>query len=123
MSGDDYNRLLNGSRVLVGLVSFAAPGQAFRGAGLDPRHNPQLPFMTRMFGIRDLVLGAGALGTSGEERRRWLQASLVSDLGDALAAFAGHRAGYLSTRGTVMLALPAVTGASLGIAALAAGDR
>jgi hypothetical protein len=123
VSGDDYNRLLNGSRVLVGLVAFAAPGRAFRGAGLDPRRNPQLPFMTRMFGVRDLVLGAGALGTSGAERRRWLQASLTSDLGDAVAALAGHRAGYLSTRGTVMLALPAITGAALGVAALAADDQ
>ena len=122
MSGDDYNRLLNGTRVLVGVVSFAAPGQAFRGAGLDPRHNPQLPFMTRMFGIRDLVLGAGALRTSGGERRRWLQATVTSDVGDAVAALAGHRAGYLSTRGAVMLALPALSGVALGIAALASGD-
>ena len=122
MSGDDYNRLLNGTRVLVGVVSFAAPGQAFRGAGLDPRHNPQLPFMTRMFGIRDLVLGAGALGTSGGERRRWLQATVTSDAADAVAALAGHRAGYLTTRGAVMLALPALSGVALGIAALASGD-
>ena len=122
MSGDDYNRLLNGSRVLVGIVSFIAPGRAFIGAGLDPRHNPQLPFMTRMFGVRDLVLGAGALTTSGEDRRRWLQATVASDVGDAVAAVAGHRAGYMPTRGAVMLTLTAATGAALGIAALASGD-
>ena len=122
MSGDDYNRLLNCSRVVVGIASLAAPGQAFRGAGLDPRRNPQLPFMTRMFGVRDLVLGAGALGTSGDERRRWLQGGVAADAADAFAAMAGHRAGYLSTRGAVMLALPAITGTALGIAALASGD-
>ncbi|HEX8054424.1 MAG TPA: hypothetical protein VF517_15665, partial [Thermoleophilaceae bacterium] len=75
MTGDDFNRLLNGSRLLVGVAALAAPGKAFSGVGLDSRRNPQLPFVTRMFGVRDLVLGAGALGTSGGERRRWLQAA------------------------------------------------
>ena len=122
MTGDDFNRLLNGSRLLVGAVSIAAPGRAFEGAGLDPRRNPQLPFMTRMFGIRDLVLGAGALGTSGGERRRWLQAALAADVIDAAAAIAGHRKGYLPTHGAIMLATTAALGTALGIAALASSD-
>jgi hypothetical protein len=121
VSGDEYNRLLNGTRVLVGIASMAAPRETFR-AGIDPRRNPQLPFMTRMFGVRDLVLGVGALGTSGDERRRWLQLTVAADAVDALAAIAGHRGGYLSTRGAVMLALPAITGTALGLAALASGD-
>jgi hypothetical protein len=120
VKGDDFNRLLNGSRVLVGVAALAAPGHAFRGAGLDPRHNPQLPFMTRMFGIRDLVLGAGALATNGDERRRWLQATIASDVTDLLAALAGLRAGYLPTHGAIMLATTAATGTALGLAALTA---
>ena len=122
MTGDDFNRLLNGPRVLVGVAALAAPGRAFRGAGLDPRRNPQLPFMTRMFGIRDLALGVGALGTGGAERRRWLQATIASDVGDLAAAIAGRRAGYLSTHGAIMLATTAATGAALGIAALVSDD-
>jgi hypothetical protein len=122
VSGNDYNRLLNCSRVVVGIAALAGPGQAFRGAGLDPRHNPQLPFMTRMFGVRDLVLGAGALTTSGGERRRWLQGGVAADVADALAALAGHRSGYLHTRGAVMLTIPAVVGTALGLAALASDD-
>jgi hypothetical protein len=122
VSGDDYNKLLNGSRVLVGAAALAAPGQAFRGAGLDDRRNPQLPFMTRMFGVRDLVLGAGALSTSGEERRRWIRLTVAADAVDALAAIAGHRAGYLSTRGAVMLALTATAGTALGVAALTSSE-
>jgi hypothetical protein len=120
--GDDYNRLLNGSRVAVGIAALAAPGHAFRGSGLDDRNNPQLPFVMRMFGVRDLVMGAGALTTSGEERRRWLQACVAADVIDALAAIAGHRRGYLPTSGAVMLTLTAATGTALGIAALATGD-
>ena len=122
MTGDDFNRLVNGMRVLVGVAALAAPGQAFRGAGLDPRRNPQLPFMTRMFGVRDLVLGAGALASAGGDRRRWLQATVAADVGDLLAAVAGRRAGYLPTQGAVMLGLTAATGTALGIAALTSGD-
>ena len=122
MRGDDYNRLLNGSRMAVGLAALAVPGHAFRSSGLDDRNNPQLPFVMRMFGVRDLVLGAGALSTSGEERRRWLQAGVAADVVDALAAIAGHRAGYLPTSGAVMLTLTAATGTALGMAALAPGD-
>jgi hypothetical protein len=122
VTGDDFNRLLNGSRLLVGVAALAAPGKAFSGAGLDSRRNPQLPFVTRMFGVRDLVLGAGALGTTGGERRRWLQAALVADVADALAAVAGHRGGYLPKHGAIMLGLTAATGTALGIAALASSD-
>ena len=122
MTGDDFNRLLNGSRMVVGAAALAAPGHAFRGAGLDSRRNPQLPFVTRMFGIRDLVLGAGALGTSGADRRRWLAASLASDAVDFAAAVAGLRAGYLPRHGAIMLAGTAAAGTALGLAAIATSD-
>ena len=122
MSGNDINKLANGARVAVGVFALAAPGRAFAGAGLSDRSNPQLPFMTRMFGVRDLVIGANALTTSGEERRRWLQTAIAVDVVDALAAAAGHRSGYLPTSGAVMLGITAVTGAALGVAALTASD-
>jgi hypothetical protein len=120
VTGEDFNRLLNGSRTLVGVAAIAAPGQAFKGAGLDAGRNPQLPFIMRMFGVRDLVLGAGALGTAGAERRRWLQAGIAADVVDLLAAIAGLRGGYLPTHGAIMLATTAATGTALGIAALTA---
>jgi hypothetical protein len=122
VSGDDYNRLLNAGRTLVGVAALAAPGQAFRGIGLDARGSPQLQLMTRMFGVREVVLGAGALSTSGEERRRWLQATIAADAGDALVTLAGHRAGHLPTGGAVLLALAAGTGVVLGALALSSDD-
>ena len=120
MKGDDFNRLLNGSRMVVGAAAIAAPGHVFTGAGLDGRRNPQLPVLSRMFGIRDLVLGAGALGTSAAERRRWLQAGIAADAVDLVAAIAGARSGRLSTREAIMLGIPATAGTALGIAALTA---
>ena len=122
MSSDTLNKLLNGSRMAVGVASFAAPAQAFRGVGLDARSNPQLPYMTRLFGVRDLVLGAGAVSTAGEGRRRWLQATIAADVGDVAAVLLAHRAGQLDTRGAVMLGLTATAGTALGIAALVTGD-
>lgn len=119
MSGDDFNKLLNGPRVAVGLASLLAPDQAFRGAGLDSRGNPQLPLMTRMFGVRDLVLGAGALTAGGGERRRWLQAGVVADAADAAAALIAHRGGYMSTPGAVMIGGVAVLATVAGVLALA----
>jgi hypothetical protein len=118
VKGDHYNKLLNGSRIAVGAAALLAPGHVFRGAGLDTRRNPQLPVITRFFGVRDLVLGVGALTTSGGERTRWLQATIASDAGDLAAALAGGRAGQLSTQNAVMLAIPAALGTALGIAAL-----
>ena len=119
MNGETINRLINGPRVLVGLSAVAAPHQAFRGAGLDTGANPQLPFMTRMFGVRDLTLGAGALAASSSERRLWLQAGVAADAVDAAAAIAGVRAGYLSPRTGAVMAVVAIGAAALGIAALA----
>ena len=122
MSGDDFNRLLNGSRALVGAAALAAPGKVFAGAGVDARANPQIALVTRMFGIRDVALGAGALSTKGEERRRWLQATIAADVGDILAVLLAHRGGYIPTAGAIMLGLTAATGTALGIAALVTDD-
>jgi hypothetical protein len=78
--------------------------------------------MTRLFGIRDLLLGAGALSTTSDERARWLQAGVAADVTDLLAAVAGHRAGYLPGHGAVMIGLTASVGTALGVAALASGN-
>ena len=118
---DQINKLLNGGRVAIGLASLLAPDHAFRGAGLDSRGNPQMPFMTRMFGVRDLVIGAGALTTSGDERRRWLQAAVVADAADAVAALLGHRGGYLSTSGAMMVGGTAAAATIAGVIALSDG--
>lgn len=114
----EINRLLNGGRMAVGLASLLAPDQAFRGAGIDSRGNPQMPFMTRMFGVRDLVLGAGALTAGDGDRRRWLQACVVADAADAVAALLGHRGGYLSTPGAVMVGGLAAAATVAGVIAL-----
>ena len=119
MNGDTFNRALAGGRFLVGVTSLTAPGRAFEGAGLSAKRNPQIPFMVRMFGVRDSALGLGAVTTDGAERRRWLQIGVACDAVDALAALAGYRGGYLTGRGALMVGIPAVAATAAGIAAMA----
>lgn len=81
---------LAAARIVVGGVALAAPGQGARLFRLDPVGNPQLPYLTRMFGSREVVLGAAALLTRGRTRQALVLAGVAVDLADAAA---GHLAG------------------------------
>jgi hypothetical protein len=100
-------------RVAIGVSSWTTPRVAGRLFGLDAQANPQAPYLARLFGVRDVALGWGALSTAGEVQRQWLLAGLACDVADALAGIAGARARYL----------PPVTGVLVTGTALAAGAR
>jgi lipopolysaccharide/colanic/teichoic acid biosynthesis glycosyltransferase len=53
------NTALIGIRASVGAGAWVAPQLAGRLFGLDTVANPQLPYMGRLFGIRDVALAAG----------------------------------------------------------------
>ncbi|TMK39398.1 MAG: hypothetical protein E6G56_11165 [Actinobacteria bacterium] len=114
---------LAGLRVVIGVTAWLFPKLAGRLFGLDPGGNPQAPYLARLFGVRDVALGLGALGTEGEARRRWLMAGLGCDLADAAAGMAGGRRGYLSPLTTVMVTGTALAAAGLGAKALSPGER
>ena len=60
--------------------------------GLDPEGNPQLPYVGRLFGARDVVLGAGVLRSSRKQKDAWVTAGLACDVADVAAgAIAGAR--------------------------------
>lgn len=109
-------------RFAVGAGAYAAPGLTGQLFGLQPRRNPQSPYLARLFGVRDLALAGGALASDGDARRTWLVAGLACDVADAGAAWLGHRAGYLSGGTAVMLAAPAVAAVAMGAVALSGGD-
>jgi hypothetical protein len=113
--GDAVN-VLSGLRVGIGAASWTTPRLAGRLFGLDAGANPQSPYLARLFGVRDIALAWGTLGSEGVSRRQWLLAGLTCDLADALAGVAGGRRGYLSRSTSVM-----VTGTALAAAALGAG--
>lgn len=112
---------LVGGRLGLGVSSWLAPGAVGKVLGLEV--NGQVPYLARVFGVRDAVLALGAYSSSGEDRRRWLLAGLVSDSADAVASIIGGRSGYMSKRASVGLTAFALSGASLGAAILGLGRQ
>lgn len=122
MDKQSASSTLGALRIVIGLVSWVAPNVAGRLFGLDVKNNPQAPYLARLFGIRDLVMGIATLTTSGETQASWLRAGVMCDVADTAAALRGGSDGYLPTATTVMLTAPAVAATALGVAALQGGD-
>lgn len=122
MSPDQSVRNLAVLRLVIGASSWLFPNVAGRLFGLDTRGNPQAPYLARLFGIRDVALGVGALRSSGEARERWLQIGVLCDAADTAAAALGQRGGYLSTPTALLVGAPAVAATALGVQALQAPD-
>ncbi len=112
--------ILTGLRTSVGSGAWLAPRLSGKLFGLDPAANPQLPYLGRLFGIRDVALGAGVQFSSGRSRRLWLQLGILCDSADAVAGILAGRKGELSKLSTVLVTAPALMGIGLGIAALQA---
>ena len=110
-------------RLVVGVTCWLFPRLSGRLFGLETVRNDQSPYLARLFAVRDLALGIGALQTAGEAQRPWLQVGILCDAADAAAALAGQRGGYLSTPTAARLAFPAVTATALGVQALQAPSR
>jgi hypothetical protein len=98
-------------RILFGLVMVLLPHRVLARAA-DIRPGP-LVWMARAFGIRDVVLGVGAVLELTEEEPdgRWVTMGAVADSCDAVAAVVWREelgpAGVASTLG---LAVPAAAG-------------
>ena len=113
---------LAGLRAAIGLGAWLVPRAAGRLFGLDARDNPQSPYIARLFGARDVALGAGALLSEGEARALWLRAGVACDAADAAAGLAAGGRGYLGAVSAALVTGTAVGAAALGLAALRAED-
>jgi hypothetical protein len=74
-------------RFILGLAPIVASAQASRLLGFPAEHdNPTARLMARLFGVRDIGLGAIVLANLGDPDalRRALWLNLAMDLGDAL---------------------------------------
>jgi hypothetical protein len=115
---DKLVKSLAALRIVVGSGSFLAPGLTGATFGIDASRNPQVPYVARLFGVRDVALAYGALTSSGAEQDRWIVAGIASDLGDAVAGAAAGRGGYLGKPSTVLVTAMAVGAVAMGAAAL-----
>jgi hypothetical protein len=101
------------SRIAVGTGAWLTPNLSGRLFGLDPEGNPQLPYVGRLFGARDVAIGAGTLRSPRKTRDAWLTAGLGCDVADVAA---GVLAG---ARGQLPLSAAALVSATAGAFALA----
>ncbi len=105
-------------RIVVGAVSFAKPDRATGMLGLSVAKNPQGPYLARLFGSREIALGAATLLATGTARRNLLIAGIGIDLADAATGVLGIRDKSVSARTGAMLVVPGVLAAASGVGAL-----
>ena len=115
--------IMTALRTSIGAGAWITPRFAGRLFGLDADANPQLPYVGRLFGIRDVALAAGLQLSSGKSRQLWLQLGIVCDAADTVAGLLAGRGGEISKKSTILVTAPALLGIGLGCVALRAGGE
>jgi hypothetical protein len=87
----------------------------------DPDANPAACFLMRMFGVRDIFLGAAPLLVAEPGRSRILGTATWVDLTDATAAAVAGLTGQISPRSSAVCVAAALTGACLSAATIGRG--
>jgi hypothetical protein len=105
-------------RIAIGAVALASPPLAGRLFRLDTAANPQLPYLARMFGSREIALGAVTLLASGTTRRNLVAAGIAVDAADAVAGVLAARDGYVSKPTGGFLTAPALAAVAAGVSGL-----
>ena len=113
-SGPDTSKALAVGRIVIGVVSLVFPTLAARGFMLKVSNNPQLPYVMRLFGAREIAVGTMTLTAPESARTSMTGLGMAIDGSDAVAGLAAVRSGVVSKPVGVFL-----TGAALG--AVAAG--
>jgi hypothetical protein len=104
-------------RVLVGGLSWLTPTLSARASGFAP--DPAARYWTRLFGVRDVVLGVAALAAQGDERRRIVRLTAACDVADLAATVLGARAGHVPPRAALLAGGVATTAGAVALAAAA----
>jgi hypothetical protein len=107
-------------RIAVGTVSLAKPDVAAGLFGLDVAANPQGPYLARLFGSREIAIGALTLLSRGTTRRNLVLAGIGIDLADAATGVLGIQDKSVPVRTGAMLIGPAVGAVLAGIGGLRA---
>jgi hypothetical protein len=103
---------LGSARALVGIGSWLAPDLTARVFGIDPERSNR--FIARLFGARDLALGAALLAAPPRALPAVAAVGVAIDSIDSVAGFDEYRRGNLSTQATVLGPGGAVAFAILG---------
>jgi len=95
-------------RIVIGATAVASPDLAAKLFRLNRTANPQLPYMTRMFGSREIALGAVTLFAKGGARRRLIALGMAVDGADAFAGYDAMRTGSVPQQTGMFLTGPAI---------------
>lgn len=96
MDDGDLAKYYAGGRVAIGVMLMLFPGRVMGGiAGGRAQMTPIVRLLARLVGVRDAILGAGALAALQEgdaaRVRPWMTYGAVADAGDALATLLAYR--------------------------------
>lgn len=105
-------------RIAVGAVALADPQRAGRLFGLDPTGNRQLPYVTRLFGSREVALGVATLFARGKARRNLVLLGVLVDAADAGTGYLGIQDGSVSKQTGGALVGPALGAVVAGLLGL-----
>ena len=105
-------------RIAVGTLSLLAPRLAAKAFLLDPDANPQVPFVTRLFGPREIALGALTLVASGAARRQLVQVGVAVDASDVFTGLAGAVSGAVPKKAGLLMTAVAAGAVATGVLAL-----
>ena len=93
--GRDGARLVAAGRVALGVVMVARPDLLPRLLGVDSGTAGRMSWLGRMFGAREVALGAGLLAVGPEREREWLLGAALCDAVDAVAFAEAARRGVV----------------------------
>lgn len=109
---------LSVARVVIGALAIASPTVTARLFRLDNGANPQLPYLSRLFGSREIILGAATLLSRGTTHRNLVAAGIAVDAADAVAGLLAGRDGLVSKPTGAFLTAPALAAVAAGAAGL-----
>ncbi|KRF17135.1 hypothetical protein ASG90_07375 [Nocardioides sp. Soil797] len=109
---------LNIGRLFLGALALFTPRLAAKVFGLDAARNPQLGYLNRMFGSREIALGCLTLAASGQRQRDLVLVGVAVDAADTVAGLAAGVDGSVSKKQAAFLALPALAAVVVGVMAV-----
>ncbi|WP_140687607.1 hypothetical protein [Mycolicibacterium hodleri] len=113
---------LSATRIGIGALAWIRPVTTARLFGMRGAAQAESAYLWRLFGVRDVVVGAATLRAPEDERLAWVALGLACDTADGAAAVVGRRDGSLPPSTAALVAAPAAA-VGLGVWLLRAGLR
>lgn len=105
------------ARIAFGTAAWVAPHGTLKVAGV-PIDSPRAPYLSRMFGAREVALGAMQMLASGDQRDALIKVGIAVDASDAVAGLLTMRGGAVSKPKALLLGAVAASAVVTGVLAL-----